>query len=46
MKDFTSRENIAEKLARRVGASFGKSVGASITKVLGGEGQVRSIQLR
>jgi protease IV len=47
MKDFTARENIAEKLARRVGASFGKSIGASITKVLSGtEGQVRSIQLR
>jgi protease IV len=47
MKDFTARENIAEKLARRVGASFGKSVGASMTKVLGGsEGRVRSIQLR
>ncbi len=47
MKDFTSRENIAEKLARRVGASFGKSVGASITKVINGsEGQIRSIQLR
>jgi protease IV len=47
MKDFTARENIAEKLARRVGASFGKSVGSSITKVLGGnEGAVRSIQLR
>jgi protease IV len=47
MKDFTSRENIAEKLARRVGASFGKSVGASITRVLGGsEGRVRSVQLR
>jgi protease IV len=47
MKDFTSRENIAEKLARRVGASFGKSVGASITKVINGsEGQIRSIQLK
>jgi protease IV len=47
MKDFTSRENIAEKLARRVGASFGKSVGASITKVINGsDGQVRSIQLK
>jgi protease IV len=47
MKDFTSRENIAEKLARRVGASFGKSVGASITKILNGsEGQIRSVQLR
>jgi protease IV len=47
MKDYTSRENIAEKLARRVGASFGKSVGASMTKILhGSEGQVRSVQLR
>jgi protease IV len=28
--DYTARENVAEKLARRIGASFGKSISAAV----------------
>jgi protease IV len=45
--DYTSRENIAEKLAKRVGASFGKTVGAAMTKAFStAETSARGVKLR